>query len=129
MGGFRGVNDSADGGPRKYQIFLPEEIGQISPWEKLQGQVPLGGQTFVERLQPGLRKHRPIKEIPRKQRLTTRPTLGQLCSSGALADCLDATSSFDEPTLSMGTACPRSKGGRFPLFDDQSDRKPGNGQA
>jgi len=70
---------------RKYRIFVAEGIGQTSPWEKLQGQVLLGGQAFVERLQPGLRERRPIKEIPRTQRFAARPTLAQLFRSGVLA--------------------------------------------
>lgn len=71
---------------RKYRIFVTEGIGQTSPWEKLQGQVLLGGQAFVERLRPGLREHRPIKEIPRAQRFAARPALAMLFRSGVLAD-------------------------------------------
>jgi hypothetical protein len=57
-------------------------VGQASPWENLQGQVLLGDDAFVERLQPGLRERREIKEIPRKQRVATRPALAELFSPG-----------------------------------------------
>ena len=71
---------------RKYQSFVAQGIGKASPWEQLQGQVLLGGQAFVERLLPGLRDRRSIKEILRKQRFATRPTLAKLLTSGVLAD-------------------------------------------
>ncbi|MGH8657036.1 MAG: transposase [Gammaproteobacteria bacterium] len=71
---------------RKYRAFVAAGIGQTSPWEKLQGQVLLGGPAFVERLQPGLRERRLNKEIPRTQRFAARPALAKLFRSGVLAD-------------------------------------------
>jgi REP-associated tyrosine transposase len=71
---------------RKYEIFVAEGMGQASPWERLQGQVLLGGEAFVERLRPGLQDKRPIKEIPRKQRFAARPALATLFASRALPD-------------------------------------------
>ena len=58
----------------------------VSSWEQLQGRALLGDQAFVERLLPGLRDRRSIKEIPRKQRFATRPTLAKLLTSGVLSD-------------------------------------------
>ena len=66
---------------RRYQTFVAEGIGQTSPWEKVQGQVLLGGKAFVERLQPGLRGSRSIREIPRRQRFAARPALATLFHS------------------------------------------------
>jgi putative transposase len=63
---------------RKYQAFVAEGIGQGSPWDELRGQVLLGSERFVERLAPGLRDKRFLKEILRRQRFAARPTLGQL---------------------------------------------------
>ena len=50
---------------RKYQAFVAEGIGQGSPWEEVRGQVLLGSERFIERLAPGLRDKRLLKEIPR----------------------------------------------------------------
>jgi hypothetical protein len=69
---------------RKYQRFVAEGMGAASPWENVQGQVLLGGEAFVERLAPGLRERRPIKEIPRKQRFATRPPLDSLFGARVL---------------------------------------------
>ncbi len=63
---------------RKYRAFVAEGIGQRSPWEQVQGQVLLGSERFVARLAPGLQDKRQLKEIPRRQRFATRPTLRQL---------------------------------------------------
>ena len=71
---------------RKYRAFVAEGISQASPWDKLQGQVLLGSEAFVERLQPGLRDKRLLKEIPRRQRFATRPALAKLFGASALAD-------------------------------------------
>ena len=71
---------------RKYERFVAEGMGQAAPWERLQGQVLLGDETFVERLRPALQDKRPIREIPRGQRFATRPALARLFGSGVLPD-------------------------------------------
>lgn len=71
---------------RRYRTFVAEGIGQASPWNKLQGQVLLGNEAFIARLQPGLRDKRPVKEIPRRQRFATRPALAKLFGDATLAD-------------------------------------------
>ena len=71
---------------RKYRAFVAEGIGQPSPWEQVQGQVLLGSEKFVERLQPGLRDKRPLREIPRKQRFANRPALARLFGARIIAD-------------------------------------------
>ncbi len=63
---------------RKYQAFVAEGMGQGSPWEEVRGQVLLGSERFINRLAPGLRDKRLLKEIPRRQRFAARPTLSQL---------------------------------------------------
>lgn len=71
---------------RKYRAFVAEGIGQPSPWERVQGQVLLGSERFVERLKPGLRDKRPLKEIPRRQRFAGRPALAALFGARVLAN-------------------------------------------
>ena len=71
---------------RKYQAFVADGIGQSSPWEHVQGQVLLGSERFVERLAPGLRDKRLLKEIPRRQRFAARPTLSQMFSTRTRVD-------------------------------------------
>ena len=71
---------------RKYQRFVAAGIGQDSPWEEVRGQVLLGSEGFVERLAPGLRDKRLLKEIPRRQRFAARPTLRQLFGARTRTD-------------------------------------------
>ncbi|TKB93367.1 MAG: addiction module toxin RelE [Nitrospira sp.] len=71
---------------RKYQAFVAEGIGQGSPWEEVRGQVLLGNERFIERLAPGLRDKRLLKEIPRRQRFAARPTLSQIFGSKTRTD-------------------------------------------
>ena len=71
---------------RKYQAFVAEGIGQGSPWEEVRGQVLLGSERFIERLAPGLRDKRLLKEIPRRQRFAARPTLSQLFGARTRAE-------------------------------------------
>ncbi|MBH0178535.1 MAG: addiction module toxin RelE [Nitrospira sp.] len=71
---------------RKYRAFVAEGIGLGSPWEHVQGQVLLGSERFFERLTPGLRDMRPIKEIPRQQRFAARPKLSRLFPAGSRMD-------------------------------------------
>lgn len=63
---------------RKYQAFVAEGISQESLWKEVRGQVLLGSEQFIDRLAPGLRDKRFLKEIPRRQRFATRPTLRHL---------------------------------------------------
>ena len=71
---------------RKYQAFVEEGVGQASPWPQVRGQVLLGSERFVERLQPQLQGKQSLKEIPRKQRYSHRPALGRLLSGRTLAE-------------------------------------------
>lgn len=69
---------------RKYQKFVLEGIGQVSPWEKLKGQFLLGGEKFLERLNPVLKGKATLKEIPRAQRFANRPKLADMLVSRRL---------------------------------------------
>lgn len=65
---------------RKYRAFVAAGIGQDAPWKQVRGQVLLGRETFVEGLLSHLQDKQALTEIPRAQRFTARPTLGQLFS-------------------------------------------------
>lgn len=71
---------------RKYRTFVAEGMAQGSLWEHVQGQVLLGSERFVERLMPGLRDKRSMKEIPRQQRFAGRPKLSHLFPARSRAD-------------------------------------------
>src|SRR5574337_1111582 len=71
---------------RKYRAFVAEGKGHGSPWDQVRGQVLLGSERFVERLAPGLRDKRRLKEFPRRQRFAIRPTLSRLFGRHAQTD-------------------------------------------
>lgn len=51
---------------------------KASPWEKVVGQVMLGGEDFIERVQTYLAGTKTNPEIPRSQRVAGRPTLAEM---------------------------------------------------
>ena len=63
---------------RRYKTFVADRTRLSSPWERLQGQVLLGDERFVDDLLPALQDLRFAKEIPRQQRHAGRPTLKSL---------------------------------------------------
>ena len=63
---------------RGYCDFVAEDVGAASPWSELKGQVLLGLDPFVNKLQPLLDAASGLKEFPRSQRLMNRPTLEAL---------------------------------------------------
>ena len=67
---------------KKYRTFVAEGIEAPSPWEKLQGQIYLGGKDFIKKHQPD----RKIREIPRRQSQGYRPALKELFGSKANLD-------------------------------------------
>lgn len=69
--------DSPAAARRQYVRFVAQGIGAPSPWDKLQGQVLLGGESFLRKLSPRLESKALAKEIPRAQRHATRPSLEQ----------------------------------------------------
>jgi len=62
----------------RYRAFVSEGVGRVSPWDDLRGQVLLGSDSFVERLEPALRDKSEVAEVPRRQRLAGRPALASL---------------------------------------------------
>ncbi|NWF91544.1 MAG: transposase [Syntrophaceae bacterium] len=65
---------------REYRKFVQEGIGQESPWGKVQGQVFLGEEGFVERIKGLFGDRKEVREIPRSQRYVNRPGLDQIFS-------------------------------------------------
>lgn len=59
---------------KKYRAYVAEGRRTSSPWERLQGQIYLGGKDFVRRHQPD----RLIREVPRRQTQAHRPPLAEL---------------------------------------------------
>ena len=56
---------------RRYMDFVRAGIGQPPLWDALQGQVFLGSEAFVERLQaklPNVDLNTDLREVPRQQR-------------------------------------------------------------
>lgn len=61
----------------EYRKFVKRGWG-IDIWADLRGGMILGTERFVEELRPLLRGQSPGAEIPRRQRLVTRPKLEEL---------------------------------------------------
>lgn len=51
-----------------FRRFVAEGIGAPSPWVELKGQIYLGSEQFVERMQALIDPKRPLREIPKRQR-------------------------------------------------------------
>ena len=67
----------------KYREFVQDGVGhKEAPWEKLKGQVILGSDMFIARMQEYLDGKEQVSEIPRKQRLAGRPSLDALFPHG-----------------------------------------------
>jgi putative transposase len=60
-----------------YRRFVGEGIGQTSPWERLRGQIWLGGEDFLERMEK-LARGRPAANVPRAQQRPTRLTATEI---------------------------------------------------
>lgn len=63
---------------RLYREFVKDGTADRSLFDKVQGQVVLGGEDFVNKLKELLSDKEKIKEIPRVQRYITRPNLKEL---------------------------------------------------
>lgn len=50
----------------------------MTVWDTLRGGILLGSERFVERMRPLLKSGMTDREIPRRERLATRPTLDEL---------------------------------------------------
>ena len=63
---------------RHYKRFVREGINRQSPWGELQGQILLGGNSFVQKFKDLLENKEAVKEIPRQQRYAGRPNLKEI---------------------------------------------------
>ena len=64
---------------QRYRRFVAEGlVDQARPWQKLSGQIFLGGENFVSHMREHLGDRQEIKEIPRAQRYAGRPSLERL---------------------------------------------------
>jgi len=67
---------------QRYRGFVADGLkNQVSPWQKLTGQVFLGSENFVARMRELLGDRQEIKEIPRAQRYPGRPALDRLLAN------------------------------------------------
>ena len=60
-----------------YRQFVSEGIGQASPWEQLRGQIWLGGEGFLDRMEK-LVHGKPVSNVPKAQRRPMRLTAAQI---------------------------------------------------
>jgi REP element-mobilizing transposase RayT len=58
-----------------------KEGRDVDAWTELRGGILLGGDDFVAELKPLLADHEAARELPRRERLVTRPGLAELLSS------------------------------------------------
>jgi hypothetical protein len=59
----------------RYREFVRAGIEAESPWKEIKGQLYLGDEKFIDRIKKMIRGKETLKEIPRKQRYITRPSL------------------------------------------------------
>lgn len=62
---------------RRYRDFVLEGMRAPSPWTEVKGQVLLGREGFLRKVNPKLKSTRLAKEIPKAQRHAGRPSLAQ----------------------------------------------------
>ena len=62
---------------REYILFVNDFDDTVSPFERIRGQLILGGKQFVESL-VGSDQYRDLPEVPRSQRFLCRPSLEDL---------------------------------------------------
>ena len=60
-----------------YRDFVKAGRG-VEVWDELRGGILLGSDDFVDKLKPLLSDYDAVKELPRRERLTARPSLAQL---------------------------------------------------
>ena len=62
-----------------YRGFVKQGRG-VDAWAELRGGILLGSDEFVDKLKPLLSDYEALKEVPRRERLATRPSLDELFS-------------------------------------------------
>jgi REP element-mobilizing transposase RayT len=63
---------------RKYAEFIDGGIAESAMWDEVKGQIVLGGESFAEKILEYVGDGEGIREIPKAQRLLTRPALAGL---------------------------------------------------
>lgn len=71
-----------EGAIRRFRNFVRGGMEAGNPFDKVKGQIALGGEAFLEHLAPLLEGKSGIDEIPRQQRLAGRPALAELFPGG-----------------------------------------------
>ena len=74
---------------KAYAKFVELGIARDSPWSALHGQVLLGSSRFIAEMGPRVEEIAATREVPRAQRLLTRPSLANLF--GSVSDTLTGT--------------------------------------
>jgi len=69
-----------------YRRFVAEGIEIASPWGDLKGQIYLGSERFVERMQALIDPKRPLQDIPKRQRRAVAKPLDSFASGHADRD-------------------------------------------
>jgi hypothetical protein len=62
-----------------YRGFVKQGRG-VDVWAELRGGILLGSDEFVDKLKPLLSDYEALKEVPRRERLATRPSLDEIFS-------------------------------------------------
>lgn len=71
---------------KRYKEFVKGGIGMETIWADVNGQILLGDDDFIERLEVYLKRYEDIKEIPKSQRYTNRPSLDRIFDERGLID-------------------------------------------
>jgi len=73
----------------QYRQFVRQGRG-VDVWDELRGGVLMGSERFVEEMTPLLREASRRREIPRRERLVSRPSLDRLFAGAATREARDA---------------------------------------
>lgn len=63
---------------QRYRDFVAAGVGQGSPWSKLQSQIFLGQERFMDRMKEVVPEKTAVQEIPKLQRFANRPSLQEI---------------------------------------------------
>lgn len=69
---------------RRYREFVSDGLrSPYAPWQTLTHQILLGGEAFVGKAERWMNGRETLPEIPRRQRMLRRPSLGQIAAAAA----------------------------------------------
>lgn len=71
---------------KRYKEFVKGGIGKETIWADVNGQILLGDDDFIERLEAYLKRYEDIKEIPKSQRYINSPSLDRIFDERGLID-------------------------------------------